>query len=531
MKNTLSLVFLLFGVALGHLVSAEVRVHGLFSDGMVLQRNSQAPVWGWAAPGEQVIVTASWGARAETVASADSSWQVQLATPEAGGPFELTIAGQNTLTISDVWTGEVWLCTGQSNMDFTMSQLTKDAREPKYQPLVDYIRKEIATASDTLIRHIEVPRRTSIAKEEKDFSADWRSVGPEQTGKISATAYFFARKLRKALNVPVGLVECSWGGTRIQPWIPVEAYRQHPDLRTYFENNRKHIRRIIDSVSVEDFKDVEFEARFAAWQASDRSDSRPWPRVHPQNDKQVPATLYNGMLAAVVPYRIAGALWYQGESNSHFKEEEHELYFKTLISSWRAAWNQGAFPFYYVQLANYEARDKRSDGGWAMVNDAMRRGLELPNTGMAVLTDIGEAKDVHPHNKMDVGDRLARWALAKNYGVDVEAVSGPLFSAVKHKKGRSIVKFEQVGSGLMVGQKHLMEPTKEVDEPLVGFEIAGSDGVWYPAEATIAGKDKVMVSSDQVQEPVAVRFAWSSNPEGINLYNREGLPAATFTTP
>lgn len=530
MKNAIFILLLLIGTIPGSLATAAVRVHGLFQDGMVLQRNTAVPVWGWGTPGEKVTVIASWGARAETVTAADSSWQVTIATPDAGGPHQLEISGENQLSIKDVLSGEVWLCSGQSNMDFSLDQLTKDARESKYQPLVSYIRDEIATANDRLLRHIEVPRNTAIDLPANDFSADWRSVKPEQTGKISATAYFFARKLRAELNVPVGLIECAWGGTRIQPWIPATAYQQHPQMKAYFEANRTEIYRIIDSVSVEDFKDLKFEERFAAWKASERTDSRPWPKIHPEKDKQVPATLYNGMLSSVMPYRIAGALWYQGESNSHFKEDEHELYFKTLINSWRTAWGQGDFPFYYVQLANYETKDQRSDEGWAMVNDAMRRGLELPNTGMAVLTDIGEAKDVHPHNKMDAGERLALWALEQNYQVSLGTVSGPLYHKIKLKKRKAIVHFEYCADGLMVGQKQLMEPAVSVGEPLKGFEIADANGDWYPASAEIIGKDKVAVSNHEVEVPVAVRYAWSSNPEEANLYNRKGLPAATFAT-
>ncbi|SHJ76089.1 sialate O-acetylesterase [Reichenbachiella agariperforans] len=510
------------------LAQADILLHSLFVDGMVLQRNSEVPIWGWADPGEAVAISASWGANAHAVARADSTWRATLQTPDAGGPFQLTVSGENTLTISDVLSGEVWLCTGQSNMDFAMSQFTKDARESQYQPLVEYMREEIARANDPWIRHIEVPRNTALDGKAKNFEGDWVSVNPEQTGQITATGYFFAKKLREHLNVPIGLVECSWGGTRIQPWIPESAYQANPEMKAYFEESRGHTRRITDSVSVEDFEDVDFEARFAAWKASDRSKSRPWPRVHPAEDKQLPATLYNGMLSAVIPYHIAGAIWYQGESNSHFKEDEHEQYFKTLINSWRSAWGQGDFPFYYMQLANYITKDQRSDVGWAMVNDAIRRALELPNTGMAVLIDIGEGKDVHPHNKMDAGSRLALWALANDHQVKVDAVSGPLFEKAKFKKGKAIVSFDHVGAGLMIANKHLMNPVEEVNEALKHFELAGADGQWHEAIAVIKGKDKVEVSSPQVPKPAYVRYAWASNPIGVNLYNREGLPAAVF---
>lgn len=233
-----------------------------------------------------------------------------------------------------------------------------------------------------------------------------------------------------------------------------------------------------------------------------------------------------------MPFKIkGGVLWYQGESNSHFLEEEYRGYFTALIKSWRADWNQEDLPFYWMQLANYEVPDKRSDLGWASVNNQLRQSLKLAHTGMAVLYDIGEAKDVHPHNKMDAGKRLALWALKNDYNVEVSAVSGPLYHSHKIKRNKIQITFSEVGEGLIVGHKHLLNPVSEVkNQPLKWFEIKGKDGEWYSAQAKIISKNKVEVWSEEGLMPMAVRYAWSSNPEGANLYNNHGLPASVFLT-
>ncbi len=528
MKTAHLLLLLLIGSM--QLVNAEVRLNALFANHMVVQQNAKIPIWGWADPQERIIIQTSWGVKAETVAGSDSTWQVKLKTPKAGGPFQMTISGKNTIVIDDVLSGEVWLCTGQSNMDFQLNKLVKDAREPQYQPLVEHIKNEIKTADDPWLRHIEVPQTPSLYKKKNNFSGNWRSAKKGETGNITATGYFFAKELRKMLNVPIGLVECSWGGSRIQPWISKESYMGNDKMRSLYEDEMEMAKARIIEMDKEGWEDTVFVNKQKKWLASGKTTTRPWPTVHPLKDKQLPATLHNGMISAIVPFTIKGIIWYQGESNSHYMEEQYDHYFETMISSWREEWGQGDFPFYWMQLAGYKVPDERSDNGWALVNDHLRRTLKLPNTGMAVLYDIGEAKDVHPHNKMDAGKRLALWALKNDYRQKVEAVSGPLFKSHKVLDNKIEVKFSQVGSGLMVGKKVLMEKTKAIDEPLVWFEIAGDDGIWKKAEARIVAKDKIEVLSKEVMHPVKVRYAWSSNPEGANLYNKEGLPAAVFST-
>ncbi len=509
---------------------ANVRLNALFADHMVIQRSTQMPVWGWADPMEKISIETSWGAKAETVAGIDSTWMVKIKTPKAGGPFQMIISGKDTIVINDILSGEVWLCAGQSNMDFALSKMINDARESKYQPLVEYIREEVAQANDSLLRHIEIPQTTSLYTTKKNFKAIWRSATKGEVDKITATGYFFAKELRQKLNVPVGLVECSWGGTRIQPWISAQTYKSDKELQAFFEKEQVRIKSLIEEMDKEDYVDTAYQRKLKEYEADKENVRRPWPNEHPLKSKQMPATLYNGMLSAVIPYAIKGAIWYQGESNSHYLEHEYEKYFRALITSWRAEWGQGDFPFYWAQLAAYHVPDDRSDMGWAMVNDYLRRSLVLPNTGMAVLYDIGEAKDVHPHNKMDAGKRLALWALKNDYNIRVNAFSGPLYKSAKTVGNKIVVTFDHACSGLMAGSKELNKDTKAVNVPLTWFEIAGKDGIWKPAQARIMAKNKIEVYNTSIENPVKVRYAWSSNPEGANLYNKEGLPAAVFTT-
>ncbi|ANW95418.1 hypothetical protein AXE80_03595 [Wenyingzhuangia fucanilytica] len=522
------ILFLLF--VLPNVVWANVSLNAIFSNHMVVQRETKIPVWGWAEAGEKITLETTWGEKEETIAKENGTWKITLKTPKAGGPFKIIITGKNKIVIDDVLSGEVWLCTGQSNMDFALVKFLNNARESQYQPLVEVLRKEVANANDDQLRHIEVPQQTSLLKKQYNFKGAWVSAKGEDVKKITATGYFFAKELRKQLRVPVGLVECSWGGTRVQPWISEEVYLSDENIKAYFEASRKKTNEIITKVSAENYKDTVFAKKFEEWKLGGKKTPRPYPSVHPEKDKQLPATLYNGMLSAIIPYKIKGILWYQGESNSHFLEEEYQTYFTAMIKSWRKDWQQSDLPFYWMQLAGYEVPDKRSDLGWASVNDQLRRTLDLPNTGMAVLHDIGEAKDVHPHNKIDAGKRLALWALAKDYHKKVKAVSGPLFTSQKIKGNKIQIKFSEVGSGLMVGYKYLLENTKEVNEDLKWFEIVGADGVWKPAKAKIISKNKVEVWNLNVKKPIAVRYAWSSNPSGANLYNKEGLPAAVFTS-
>ncbi|GIZ09735.1 9-O-acetylesterase [Flavobacterium sp. UMI-01] len=511
-------------------VRANVKVNPLFSDHMVVQRQTEIPVWGWADAGEKVTVKGSWGNSASVVTGTDGSWKVKIKTPKAGGPYTITISGKNTLVINDVLSGEVWLCTGQSNMDFALAKFLNDSKDPQHQPLVEYIRNEVATANDSQLRHIEVLQNTSLFEKQTDFKGQWISAVPQQVKNISATAYFFAKELRQALKVPVGLVECSWGGTRVQPWISEETYLSDSNLKEYFEASRNEIKATIEKMDAPDYVDEEYERQLAIWKEKGSKGEKPKPATHPTKNMQLPATLYNGMLNAVIPYAIKGAIWYQGESNAVYMPKEYETFFTAMVKGWRKDWQQGDFSFYWVQLAACLRANDEADKGWATVNDHLRRSLKLPNTGMAVLYDIGEPKDIHPHNKMDAGKRLALWALQKDYKIQQAAISGPLYKGRVVKGNQIEITFDEVGSGLMVGHKNLLNPTIAVNEPLSRFEISDEAGNWKTAKAQIISKNKIKVWSDAVASPVHVRYAWTGNPEGANLYNKEGLPAAVFTS-
>ena len=510
-------------------VQADVRMNPLFSEGMVIQRNTVAPFWGWADAGEKITVSTSWGVKSSTTADANGDWRVQLKTPEAGVDFEITVVGKNTVVIRDVAVGEVWFCGGQSNMDCGMEQFMKDAKDARYQPLVEYIREEVQGASDSLLRHIAVPRNTSPNEKVTDFEGRWVSVSPETLPEITATGYFFARELRKYLDVPIGLVECSWGGTRIQPWLSKEAYLSEPKKAAYYKTAMNDLQRRAKAWTPEEAQ-KNYTIAIKKWETNGKEGRRPKKSEHPFGDKHIPATMYNGMVEAVIPYAIKGVIWYQGETNRHHKPEEYGDYFSTLIHSWRKAWNQGDFPFYWAQLAAYGEADTSKAEAWANICDQQRRCLEMPHTGMAVLNDIGESKDIHPHNKIDAGKRLALWALANDYGVNVPAYSGPLYQSYEIKDRKVLIQFCQSGSGLMVGHKNLLDEAVEVDEALNCFQIAGSDQEWKQAHARIVGLNTVEVTHPSIANPVAVRYAWASFPEGANLYNKEGLPASIFTT-
>jgi sialate O-acetylesterase len=419
---------------------AEVKLPGVFGDHMVLQRDVAVPVWGWAEPGGEVTVTLA-GQSQTAAADKDGKWSLRLNRMPAGGPYTLKVRGSSTLELGDVLVGEVWLCSGQSNMAMAVSGCNQYAEEQ-------------AAADLPKIRHFTVPRRNAQAPETTCGGA-WTVCSPQTVGKFSGTAYFFGRTLHKELNVPVGLINSSVGGTPIEAWTGPK-------------------------------------------------DSGP---------------LYNGMIAPLAPYAIRGAIWYQGERNAKVGQPEaYAAQLPALIGGWRGVWGQGDFPFLYVQLPNYTQPQQQpvENAGWVQIREAMLKTLAVPNTGMAVTVDLGEAGNIHPKNKQDVGKRLALWALAKTYGRDL-VYCGPLYRSMRNEGDKIIVRFDQAGGGLVAK-----------GDQLKGFAIAGADKEFRWADAAIEG-DTVVVRSPQVKDPAAVRYAWASNPDG-NLYNKAGLPASPFRT-
>jgi len=527
-KKSIGLIFGMT-VAAPLIGMADVQPSALFADGMVIQRETQAPVWGTADAGEHVTVSASWGKTAATTADASGKWMVKLKTPKAGGPHTLTIQGNNSVEIKDVLSGEVWFCSGQSNMDFEMKKLAVGSPKritPEHEPAANYIKKEIATAKDHLLRQFTVNKAVSPLEPLTTLEGGWMDSSPQHNPDFSATAYFFGRELRKELNVPVGLIKCAWGGTRIEPWIPAEAFQQDKEMAVYFESNRSALETWNPKQA-----EADYQAAVKRWSAK-RNGRKPRKPSDPKASQQFPATLFNGMVNPVIPYAIKGAIWYQGESNVGHNTHKYEHNFRTMISSWREHWGQGDFPFYFAQLANfrYPVTEPVEFDTWALIFDQQRRTLGLKNTGMAVLNDIGEAKDIHPHNKMDVGKRLALWALKNDYKQKVTVCSGPLYKSHSIKGDQVIIKFDSAGSGLMAGSKIGMADTQATDEVLKHFQICGADRQWQWANVEITGKDTIAVSHPDIANPTVVRYAWAKNPKSANLYNKQGLPASIFTT-
>lgn len=444
---------------------AEVTVPACFSDHMVLQRDQPIPVWGWDAPG--TAVTVRLGETVQTTAANEQgAWRVDLPPQSAGGPWQLVVEGSSVRQFADVLVGEVWFCSGQSNMEWPVRASS-------------FAEQEIAAANFPQIRHLKVehrPAKTPVA----DVPANgWRVCSPETAGDFTAVGYFFARELQRELNVPIGLIGCNWGGTRIEPWTPPIGFESTPAL-------------------------ADIAGKLAEL-----------PEVNAEGNvnHQSPLALYNGMVHPLVPYAIRGALWYQGESNNG----EGMLYFekmRALIAGWRAVWQRPDMPFYFVQLAPF--RYQRDPADLAGIWEAQAAALDLPHTGMAATTDIATLNDIHPPNKQDVGRRLALWALAHDYGREDLVYCGPCFHEAIPEGDALRVRFDHADGGLA---------TRD-GEPPTWFEVAGATGDYVAAAAQIDGQELVL-RADGVAAPRRVRFGWSQEAEP-NLVNGAGLPALPF---
>lgn len=525
-RFTLSLV-LFACVFLTSALRAEVKLASLFTDAMVLQRGQTVPVWGWGTPGQSVTV--EFGSQQATgTVNADGEWLLNLAALEASyesRPMVIKV-GAASVTIHDVVVGEVWLCSGQSNMDYPLEPLTKRPKEKAYQVVSDYIAEELETAHDPYLRLIKVPHRTSFLEEKSTFEGQWVKGEKGQIDDFTATGYFFAKELRQKLDVPVGLIQGSLGNTPVEAWIPKSAYMEDEVLNERYTTLLERINQQLSEYD-EAKERSEYTQKMEAWEAGGRQGRKPRMKASPLDNKYNPGTLYNAMIHPLIPYAMRGCIWYQGEAN-RFLPKDYSKKCAALIESWREEWGMGDFPFYYVQLASYGA-PKRSQG-WVDIQNEQLLTLSVKNTGMAVANDIGEFEDIHPRNKMDLGKRLAAWALAKDYGLEMTAYSGPIYRDHVIDGSTITVSFDHVGSGLMSGVKNVLEPTQPSDLALQWFEIAGEDGEWKQAEAHITSPNTVSVSHPDIQKPTHVRYAWSPYPEGANLYNKEGYPASVFST-
>lgn len=458
-----SLLALITGITLTT-TKAQVRLPAIFSDNMVLQQKSAVAIWGWSSPGQKIYVTNSWNNTTDsTRATGGARWKLTINTPAAGGPYTLTINGGNTITLNNVLIGEVWVCSGQSNMEWSSgSGLVKDDSAQ-------------ATGNHPYIRFLQVTHTTSEYPQD-DQPAVWRECTSETLKSFSSVAYFFGKKLSTALNVPVGLINASWGGTPAEVWTPEDAIATSSELKA----------------------------------AADNQGSNEW-RPH------LTGSAYNAMIYPFTQFSIAGVIWYQGESNVG----EALLYdnlMRTLIGSWRKAWNK-ELPFYYVQIAPFKYSRKYSS---ALLREAQTKTMGLPETGMVVISDLTEnVNDIHPKQKKGVGDRLAGWALAETYHEPAGAYRSPQYKKIEIKKDKAIVYFDYAQDGLIIKSDDKKPKATE-------FYIAGKDKIFFPADIKIEG-DHVIVSSKQVKEPEAVRFSFSSAGIG-NIFNRAGLPVAPFRT-
>ncbi|MFD2941124.1 sialate O-acetylesterase [Flavobacterium notoginsengisoli] len=632
MKKSVLFIFLLISV----LANANVRMPLIFSDGMVLQRDKQIPIWGFADANESVEIHFNKQIK-KTTADKNGKWTVNLNAEKAGGPFELIIIGKNKITIKNVLVGEVWICSGQSNMEFQVFK-TMNAE------------KEINSADYPMIRHFGVAQDLSGTPKDDLKQGKWEEANKENVSNFTAVGYYFARKLYSELKIPIGIINTSWGGTNVETWTSREAFENSPDFKAMiadvptvdinaiFETYKKSVLDNLKKVqgfdvsmeNEEQFKNPNFQDKNwpeikvpSLWenQQIGNIDGIVWMRktivltaeqakkeavLHlakvddedqtyingiqigtnnlwdakriykipanvlkegtnviavritdysggggiygdPQDLKidfkdsnlpleglwkfnvikvrievspnSYPSLLYNAMVNPLVPYAIQGALWYQGEANV-WRAAEYKKSFPLMINDWRVKFKQGNFPFYFVQLSTFDETGGNSQKGsrWAELREAQSETLKLPNTGMVVTTDIGNAKDIHPTNKQDIGLRLAAIAMNNLYGKK-QVHSGPTYKSQEIKGNQITLTFDNIGSGLS---------TPNNDE-LKGFEIAGADKVFHAAKA-IFKNNKIIVSSDKVQNPVAVHYGWADDDTAINLFNKEKFPASPFRT-
>jgi sialate O-acetylesterase len=485
-------------------IAAELKLASPFSDHMVLEREQPVPFWGKADPGTAVTVTFAGQTRTAT-AGPDGRWRITLdplaAASEGRSLVISTGTGTPAAELRDVLVGEVWLCSGQSNMDFTVAKTEK-----YYYAGVINESEEVAAANHPKIRMF-TGEWTRAYQPQESVAGQWKTCTPENVREFSAIGYFFARELQKELNLPVGILTLTYGASTAQAWIRREAIAANPRLKTMLDVFDEQVKRYVPPNEQE--MNAWREAAEKARAAGKRPPRSPAAR-DPVQDQHNPTVMYNGMIAPVVPYAIRGVLWYQGESITS-PRALFPLLNETLIKDWRHLWDS-ELPFYFCQLAAYPNNSNGPE-----VRAWQAEALRLPGTAMAVTIDIGDRKDVHPHNKQDVGNRLARIALALVYDRKQE-YSGPVYESMQVEGNALRLKFSHQGGGLVAK-----------GGPLRTFEVAGSDGRYVPAEATIDG-DTVVVSSPDVSAPVTARYAWSAYPEGCNLFNDAGLPAPPFQT-
>ena len=479
-------------------LNADVVLPTIFGDHMVLQRQQTNPVWGTADPGESIILKIH-GQYHTTTANADGEWRVMLNPLPTGGPYEMIIEATNTITLDDILSGEVWLCSGQSNM--------VRAVDNTYHADV-----EIISANYPQIRLISVPNVASQMPLD-NFEGQWESCTPETVASFSAIGYVFGRRLHNTLGVPIGLIDNAWGGSNAEAWVPretLESDRAYDDLLSDWATT---------TANYSDEKHEAALAKFRDWQTAGKPGLVQRAPRDPRESQKRPANLYNGVLAPVLGYGIRGTIWYQGEGNASQAYQYRDL-FPLMINTWRERWGLGDFPFYWVQLADFRAEETEpGDSDWAELREAQTMTLSLPNTGEAVIIDTGEARDIHPRDKHTVANRLVRHALAKDYGFEIASES-PRYQSMQKADGAITITLDHVSKGGLFAF--------DVAE-LHGFAIAGEDQNFVWAEAEIVSRNQIKVSNPNVLNPVAVRYGWADNPI-LNLRDLNGLPVTPFRT-
>jgi sialate O-acetylesterase len=506
MRRVIDLSFLIVSLFfLSISAIAEIHLPGIIGSSMVLQQKQAVPIWGTADPGEAVTVT--FGKQKKTaVADASGKWRVNLNPMSVDfTPMTMTVAGKNTIQLKDILVGEVWLVAGQSNMQRLL-------RETENGEAVQ------AMANHPNIRLFNVSRAVGFKHAPPPLGI-WQACTPESIKEFSAAGYYFGVELEKELKAPIGLINSSYGGSQAEAWTPVEYLNASPDLKPtvdrtkIWDEERSRVR-------------VQYDEAIKKWR--EESDKQKAAGARPSPSPPVPdalreyriaASIYNGMIEPLIPFAIRGAIWYQGESNEA-RAEQYGILMPAMIKAWRERWGEGNFPFGIIQLPNFRAiKSEPEEAPWSFIREAQRRtAMNTPNTGLIVTIDIGEANDIHPKNKLDVGRRMAWWALADVYGHDMP--KSPNLTKVETKGSKIILTFDNVGKGLKI---------KDGDK-LEEFAIAGADKKWVWAEAKIIGKNKVEVSSPNAPAPLAVRYAFNSNPRHPNLVNNAGLPATPFRT-
>ena len=487
---------------------ADPSLPHVFGSHMVLQRDMPIPVWGWADAGEQIEVKLGDVPAVTATTDAGGNWRVDLPKQKAGGPLALTVTGKKAITLDDVYIGEVWLCSGQSNMEMSVAGS------------MNFEQEKADGANYSLIRQVYVPH-VPAGSPQKDFKGDWVVCSSNTVGNFTAAGYFMARKLYQELKVPIGLVHSSWGGSAIDPWCCEEGYAQVPALKgTYDQVLFRDPKTDAHKQFVRDYiTKLDAWITLAKDAVANEKPLNPAPgypdELKPYDQYGTPTGLYSGMIAPLAPYAIRGAIWYQGESN-HGEGMLYAEKTKALVQGWRSVWKEGDFPFYWVQIAPYRYGDENPTIMPVFWEAEAAATTMIPNTGMVVINDVAMLDNIHPVNKQATGLRLALLALNKTYGKQDVVCSGPTFKSLSQEGSKLRVNFDNVGGGLV----------SRDGKPLTWFEVIGGDSDWTPADATIDGASVVLTAA-AVAKPVAMRFGWSKLAEP-NLSNKEGLPTGAF---